>query len=377
MEQKTKIEELGWDDFFESERANLELGDFAIARVIAEYRGVYKVKNEDGEFLAKITGKQMFKSKSREDYPAVGDWVALTELNDDQAVIQAIFPRKSIIKRRFGDKNKIGEKNDIQIIATNIDVAFIVQSVDRDYNVNRFERYLAITENEKIKPVIIINETDLIPPEELAEKLSEIKNRLGDIDIVLTSAADNNGIDELRNYVEKGKTCCFLGSSGVGKSSLINKLLGEDNIKTGNISSYSDRGKHVTTNREMYFLPARRSLGAGGEGGGIVIDNPGIREVGMTDTGAGIESLFDEITTLAGQCKYADCTHTHEPGCAILAALEDGKIDKEQYENYINLKKETEYHEMSVLKKREKNRSFGKFVKSAKKELKNSGRKYF
>lgn len=362
-----KIEDLGWDNFFESKKTELRLGDFSVARVVAEYRGAYKVKNESGEFLAKITGRQIFKSKSRKDYPAVGDWVAISELDNKQAVIQTVLPRKSIIKRRFGDKNKTGEKNDIQIIATNIDVAFIVQSVGRDYNINRFERYLAIIEDSAIKPVIIINKTDLITTSELNSKLAEINERLGDIDVIPTSTVDDNGLDKLRNYIEKGKTYCFLGSSGVGKSSLINKLLGKDKIKTGDINSYSDRGKHITTGREMYFL----------ESGGIVIDNPGIREVGMTDVDAGIDSLFDEITILAGKCKYADCTHIHEPGCEVLTALAGGRLDKDRYSNYVSLKKETEYFDMSQIKKREKDKSFGKFIKNAKKELKNSGHKYF
>lgn len=360
-------ENLGWDNFFESKKTELRLGDFSVARVVAEYRGAYKVKNESGEFLAKIKGKHIFNSKSREDYPAVGDWTAISELGNEQAVIQAVLPRKSIIKRRFGDKNKTGEKNDIQIIATNIDVAFIVQSVGRDYSINRFERYLAIIEDSAIKPAIIINKTDLISTEELSSKLAEINNRLGGIDVISTSTVDNNGLDKLRNYIEKGKTYCFLGSSGVGKSSLINKLLGKDDIKTGDVSSYSKRGKHVTTGREMYFLSQ----------GGILIDNPGIREVGMADVDAGIDSLFDEITMLAEKCKYTDCTHMHEPGCEILSALKEGRLDEARYRNYISLKRENAYFDMSQSEKREKDRSFGKFIKRAKKELKNSGYKYF
>lgn len=362
-----KIEDLGWDDFFESERAELGLGDFSVARIVAQYKSSYKVKNTNGEFLAKITGKQMFKAKSREDYPAVGDWVAITELDDKQAVIQAVFPRKSAVKRRFGDKNRTGEKSDVQIIATNIDVAFIVQSVGRDFSVNRYERYLTIIKDADIKPVIIVNKTDLASSEELSSKLAEIKNRLGDIDVIPTSTVTDEGLGKLKNYIEKGKTYCFLGSSGVGKSSLINKLLGKDAIRTADISSYSERGKHITTSREMYFLKS----------GGILIDNPGIREVGMADVSAGVESLFDEITNLAKKCRYADCMHIHEPGCEVLAALKDGRLDEDRYSNYLSLKKETGYFEMSQSEKREKNRSFGKFLKRAKKELKNSGHKYF
>lgn len=366
-DEKRKIEDLGWDSFFESKKNELGLDDFSIARVIAGYRGAYKVKNENGEYLAKITGKQIFKATSREDYPAVGDWVAIRELSNKQAVIQTVLPRKSIIKRRFGDKNRIGEKGDVQIIAVNIDVAFIVQSVGRDYSINRFERYLAIIKDSDIKPAIIINKTDLISAEELESKLSEIKNRFGDIDVFATSTKSDESLEKLESYIQKGKTYCFLGSSGVGKSSLINKMLGESVIKTEGISSYSDRGKHITTSREMYFL----------ESGGIVIDNPGIREVGMADANSGIEGVFDEMAILAKKCKYADCTHTHEPGCGILAAIADGRLDENRYSNYINLRKEARHYEMSELEKKEKNRSFGKFMKKAKKELKSSGHKYF
>lgn len=367
MSEIIKIEDLGWDEFFESGRTKLELDNFIVAKIVAQYKGAYKVKNENGEFLAKMTGRQIFQAKSQEDYPAVGDWVVILELDNKQAVIQAILPRKSIIKRRFGDKNKTGEKNNVQIIATNIDVAFIVESVGRDYNVNRFERYLAIVKDANTKPVIIINKTDLISVEEVNSKLVEIKNRLGDVDIIFISVVNNEGLDRLKTYIQKGKTCCFLGSSGVGKSSIINKLLEKDNIKTGDVSSYSDRGKHVTTNREMYFL----------ESGGIVIDNPGIREVGIADANTEINNVFDEIAIFAKKCKYVNCTHIHEPDCEVLKALKDGVLDEYKYANYISLKKEAKYLEMSQPEKREKNRNFGKFIKNTKKDFSKFGHKDF
>jgi len=357
---KTKIEDFGYDAFFESNQKKLGLGEFSVARVTVEHRGAYEVINENGEFLAKITGKQMFNASSREDYPAVGDWVLITELNAGQAVIQAMLSRKTIIKRKFGNKNKTGEKTETQIIAANINVAFVVESVGRDYNLNRFERYFALAAEGGVRPAIILNKVDLISKEELKLKLLEIKKRFPEIDVIPTSTVSGEGLDELRAYIVKGKTYCFLGSSGVGKSSLVNKLLGESVIRTEDISSYSGRGKHITTNREMYFLP----------NGGIVIDNPGMREVGMIDVGSGIDELFDEITVLSKGCKYKDCTHVQESGCQVLESLKSGKLDEAKYSNYIRLKKEAEFYEMSDLEKRQKDRSFGQFVKKAKKELK-------
>lgn len=355
----TKLKEMenenfGYDAFFETNRKKLGLEGFSIARVAAEYKGAYKVINQSGEFLAKITGKQMFTASSREDYPAVGDWVAITTLDAERATINGVLPRRTMIKRKYSNKNET------QIIATNIDVAFVVESVDRDYNLNRFERYFAIANDGGVEPAIILNKIDLISEEELDSKLVQLKNRFRDTDIVLTSTITNEGLNELKAHITSGKTYCFLGSSGVGKSSLINKLLGENIIKTEEISLSTGKGKHATTSREMYFL----------QNGGIVIDNPGMREVGMTDTSAGIDNLFDEITALSLKCKYVDCTHIHEPGCAVLSALESGKLDEGKYSNYISLKKEAEHYEMTKLEKREKDRQFGKFIKTAKKEIK-------
>ncbi len=213
----------------------------SVARVTSEHKGAYTVKNPSGEFLARITGKQMFDATKREDFPAVGDWVTITELDDEKAVIHKVLPRKTILRKKYTGKEEA------QVIAANIDVAFVVESVDRDYNLNRLERYFVLAREGKVEPIVVLNKIDLISEEELKIKIDEIKERFSDVEIVLTSAVAKQGLDELERRIEKGKTYCFIGSSGVGKSSLINKLLGSNEIKTGEIGSHSGRGKHVTT----------------------------------------------------------------------------------------------------------------------------------
>jgi len=317
------------------------------------------VKDSTGEYLAKITGKQMFEALSREDYPAVGDWVEIIMADKENAVIQKVLPRKTIIKR------KSNNKNETQVIATNIDVAFVVESVDRDFSLNRFERYFALARDGGVDVAIVLNKIDLITPEELELILDQIKGRFKNIDVIFTSTTTDRGLADLEQYLREDKTYCFLGSSGVGKSSLINKLLGKDILRTEDISTYSARGKHITTKREMYFL----------ENGAIVIDNPGMREVGMSDNVVGINNLFDEITNLADECRYKDCTHTKESGCAILLAIRSGKLDGEKYSNYLKLKKEAEFYELTDLERRGRDRNFGKFIKKAKKELGDLGHK--
>lgn len=325
-----------------------------IARVVAQYRGRYRVVSRNDEFWAEVTGKTIYQAASQLDYPVVGDLVSLRELGYGNAIIESILPRKNLLRR------KSAGKDDSQPIAANIDTAFIVQSVDRDFNLNRFERYLAIIEASKIKPILVLNKCDLITLGELNEKKALLENRLKDIPILTTSVLKGEGIDSLKKAITPQQIHCLLGSSGVGKSSLINRLLGKELLKTLEISAQTKKGKHATTHRELFVL----------EGGGMIIDNPGMREIGLADAKEGVSSVFAEIEQLGKGCRFIDCTHQHEPGCKVLAAVEADALSAEKYQSYIKLKKEANYNDMTSLEKRQKDKRFGKMVKTAMKHLK-------
>jgi len=352
--QKITLVDIGYSDFFRNKRIDVKDKNLIPARIIAEHKESYILRNETSEYSAKITGKMMFTASSREDYPAVGDWVLITLLDKEKAVIHEILPRKTLLKR------KSAGKTEIQIIATNIDVAFIVQSPDRDYSLNRFERCFSLAESGGIKPEVVLNKIDLIDDLDLDWRISEIQDRFKGTDIHTTSTVTGKGMADLKKDIKKGLTYCFLGSSGVGKSSLINNLIGKKLIKTGEISSHTNRGRHITTHRQLFVL----------EKGGLLIDNPGIREIGMLDSKIGIKSVFSEIQELSKNCRFSDCTHTHEPGCAVLKAIKSGDLDKSKYENYIKLVKENEFNTMTRLEKRQRDREFGKFIKNVKEQIK-------
>lgn len=340
--KKIKLQDIGYSDFFEDNRNSTVDNNLTPARIIAEHKGLYILRNETSEFSAKITGKMMFTASSIEDYPAVGDWVLITIVDVGQVIIRELLPRKTVLIR------KSAGKSDTQIIASNIDIAFIIQSPDRDYNLNRFERYLSLAESGNIKPVIVLNKTDLISASDIEIKLDELKTRFKNTDIYTTSTVTGKGIVDFKKNIKPGVTYCFIGSSGVGKSSIINMLISENLIKTGEISSYTNRGKHITTHRELFVL----------ESGGLLIDNPGMREIGVVDSEAGIKNVFSEFHDLSKKCKFSNCTHMNEPNCAILEAINSGTLDKDKYDNYINLLKENEYNTLTKLEKREKDRKF-------------------
>lgn len=263
------LDDLGYNDTFEKFRIEHNLLDFEIGRVIAEHRERYVVKTINGEFEAEITGNMRFTSGKREDFPVVGDRVSLTTHHDDLAIIHMILPRFSIIKRKA-----VGKFGEVQIIATNVDYAFLVQAADRDFNISRLERYLTICNSSKVKPIIVLTKVDLIDEGKINEIHNSIQTRIKNVPIIPISNQTKSGYESINTYIKQGKTYCMLGSSGVGKSTLLNNLMGKMIMKTGSISQSTNRGKHITSHRELFVL----------ENGGILIDNPGMREVGIANT---------------------------------------------------------------------------------------------
>lgn len=351
------LEDLGYTTELENYRASENLTSFGIARVITEHKERYIVKNEVGDFEAELIGNLRFTATDSSDFPAVGDWVAISEYDTDKALIHHVFPRTSIIERQA-----IGKHGEKQIIATNIDVGFIVQAVNRDFNINRLERYLTICNASKVIPIIILTKIDMITDAELKSLLQDISTRIKTVEIIPISNETNIGIETLKSQIEKGNTYCLLGSSGVGKSTLLNTISGKELMKTGAISDSIDRGKHVTTHRELIVL----------ENGGIIIDNPGMREVGITDATDGLELTFEDILALSEACRFSDCTHIHEKGCAILEAIENEELDADAYDNYLRMEREKQFFESTQQDKKRKDKSLGKLIKSAKQNKRSS-----
>lgn len=348
-----RLEDFGYNDKLENYRIEHRLENFDIGRVISEHRDRYIIKTIHGEYEAEITGNMRFNAKSREDFPAVGDWVTLTIYEPDFAIIHNILPRFSTIKRQA-----VGQFGEIQIIATNIDYAFIVQAVDRDFNINRIERYLTICNSSKILPIIVLTKIDLINALQINKIVNSIKARIDYVDIIPISNETRRGYEILNTIIKKGKTYCLLGSSGVGKSTLLNNLSRKKLMRTDPISLSTNKGKHVTSHRELIIL----------ENGGILIDNPGMREVGIADTAGGLETTFDKIVRLAINCRFKDCTHTHEKDCAVIEAVEKGEIDKSSYENYLKMEREKAHFDSTIQEKRKKDKDFGKMLKNYKKD---------
>lgn len=349
-----KLDDLGYNDKIEKSKIENNLEDFDIGRVISEHKERYIVKTEKGEFEAEITGNLRFSAKGRKDFPAVGDWVALTIYDSGFSVIHGILPRFSIISRQA-----VSQFGEVQIIATNIDYAFLIQAVDRDFNINRLERYLTICYSSDVSPIIVLSKTDLIDEQRMNGILNDIKLRIKNVPVIAISNETQNGYEAIKKTIEKGKTYCMLGSSGVGKSTLLNNLSGRTIMRTDTISQSTNKGRHVTSHRELIIL----------ENGGILVDNPGMREVGIADTTSGLEITFDKIVSLSQNCKFKDCTHTRETGCSILKAVEKGDIDKNSYENYLKLEREKAHFELTVVEKRKKDKELGKIIKNYKKDM--------
>ncbi|RKY56925.1 MAG: ribosome small subunit-dependent GTPase A [Candidatus Neomarinimicrobiota bacterium] len=329
----------------------LPTDDACIGRVIEEHRERYFVMCEQGVIEAGVTGKIMFTSASKDKFPAVGDWVILTPMDGEQGIIHQILPRKTVFHRQASGR-KAGE----QVIAANIDIAFVVMSGDEDFSLNRLERYLTIIYEGNITPVIILNKTDLFTKEEVDEFIKEIRSRHPDAKLIWTSALTETGLKYVVEHLSPSKTYCFVGSSGVGKSSLINRLIGGERQRVDIISDSTAKGKHTTTYRELIEL----------ENGSFLVDTPGMREVGISGSDIGLEETFADIISVAENCRFRDCTHTGEPGCAVIAACKSGKLNEAKLENYLRLKRESDFYQIQGYERRQKGKSFAKMVKEAK-----------
>lgn len=350
------LKKYGLSDRYEQE-ASLYDGLF-LARVSEQHRDLYKVISEQGELSASVSGKLVYHADKQISFPAVGDWVMIDRMDGSSgnAIIHHILRRKSIFTRKTA-----GTANAEQIIAANIDVVFICMSLNADFNLRRVERYLTIAWDSMATPVIVLTKSDLC--DDLQQKMNEIATVSPGVDVVACSSENEYGRQAVNAYIKQGKTIAFIGSSGVGKSTLINRLMGHDILAAKKIREDDDKGRHTTTYRQLLLLPD----------GGIVIDTPGMRELQILS--GNLTKAFEDIEEIASGCKYKDCSHGTEPGCMVKKAIENGMLSEKRFESYQKLQREMLYDGLNSrqLENEKINRMFGSKgeMKQALKRIKN------
>lgn len=344
------LERIGYSPWFQGRVDDEKVMVHDVARVVSVHRDSYIITKGAGDVYAELSGNLSYTTNSTSDLPTTGDWVYADFFDDDtHAIVHGVFPRKSLIKRKAA-----GKLIDWQLIVANIDVAFIIQSVDHDFNLRRLERYLVMVNESGIVPTILLSKCDLITEQELGEIERSILDVASQTTVLAFSNLTGENIDSIKKSLLKGKTYCLLGSSGVGKTTLLNSIVGGDYFETQSVSIKTSKGRHTTTSRELVQL----------ENGAMLIDTPGMRELGSMSVDAGIDETFSEIQALSQSCKFGNCSHTNEKGCAILAAINNGGLSEQRYKNYIKMKKESAFNDMSYSEKRKKDKDFGKLIKS-------------
>ncbi|SYZ72281.1 putative ribosome biogenesis GTPase RsgA 2 [Candidatus Zixiibacteriota bacterium] len=324
---KMNLEDLGWDSYFEKEFETHKDSNLIPLRITRENRQDYLAHGEGGEVRAEVSGRYRYEAENRGQFPTVGDWVAVSPAqNGGPAIIQALLPRKSAFVRKTA-----GENTEEQVVAANIDIVFIVCGLDNNFNPRRVERYLSLAWESGAVPVVLLNKADLCA--EVSRRQEEIESVAIGVAVHAMSAAGGQGLEMVKSHISGGRTAAFLGSSGVGKSTIINALIGEERLAVGAVREYDSRGRHTTTSRELVFL----------SGGGLVIDTPGMREIQVWGDEKGLERAFEDIERLAEECRFRDCMHQQEPGCAVQNAIMNGTLDAGRFRSYLKLKKEMHY----------------------------------
>ncbi|MFA5205464.1 MAG: ribosome small subunit-dependent GTPase A [Lentisphaeria bacterium] len=343
---------LGWNDGFETGEDGGPKG--TLARVAAVDRDRWLLLDPTGTFRASLAGSYRYRHPLPQELPCVGDWVEVEKQPaDDLGLIHRLLERRTALRRRSA-----GASADYQVIAANVDCVMVTQSCHYDFNLRRLERYLVMVRDGGAEPCILLTKTDLVAPAVLAAQLAEIRAAGIAAPVLTLSNVTQEGLGDLERTLQPARTYCFVGSSGVGKSTIINHLTGRDRLQTSEVSGTGE-GRHTTVRRELIVLA----------GGALVIDNPGMREFGIVGAADGMDGGFADIAGVAAGCRYRDCSHTGEPGCAVLEAVNSGTLSPEHHEHYLKLRKESEFYQLSYAEKRKKDRAFGRYKKSALRDL--------
>ncbi len=344
------LESIGYSDWFKSRVDDEKIAAHSVARIVSVHRDSYTVTKGGEEIFAELSGNLLYGTEFASDLPTTGDWVYVDCYDDDtHAIIYGVFPRKTLLKRKTA-----GKSVDFQLIAANIDLAFIIQSLNDNFNLRRLERYLVMVNESGIEPAILLSKCDLMSSEEIEGIKKQVVGIAPKTIVMEFSNLDRENVDSIIGSLKRNYSYCLIGSSGVGKTTLLNNIIGSEKFETQPVSRIQNKGRHTTTSRQLVRL----------ESGAMIIDTPGMRELGSMSANGGLHETFSEILELSQICRFANCSHTNEKGCAILAAIEAGDLSEQRYQNYLKMKRESEFNQMSYLEKRRKDRSFGKLVKS-------------